>query len=89
MIRRLINKFKPKREVRMTKYLIMGTPKAISTLANRLEVIPEEYSSYALVPTDAVYMNQMGGWTSEQCDGIVYIVERNNLECRKNLMLVP
>lgn len=35
----------------------------------------KEYN-ISLVPTHYIYMNMMGGWTEEECDGVIYIVER-------------
>ena len=39
-----------------------------------------EAYNITLVPTHYIYMNMMGGWTEEQCDDVIYIVEKENTE---------
>lgn len=39
----------------------------------------KEYN-ITIVPTHYIYMNMMGGWTEEQCDDVIYIVEKEKTE---------
>lgn len=34
-----------------------------------------ENAKIEIVPTQEIYMNMLGGWTEEQCDDTVYLVE--------------
>lgn len=62
----------------ISKYIVIGTPKCISRLD--ASIIPEEYRDYELQAEPLVYANMAGGWTEEECDGVLYIVERSSNE---------
>lgn len=51
--------------------LIIGTPKALEKL--QLEKLPDNYE---LVPTYEPYIWNTPDWTHEQCDDVVWIMER-------------
>lgn len=59
------------------KYIIIGTPKAINKISKDLNKLPEHVKEYRLEATSDVYINMMGedGWTEEECDDVVYIME--------------
>lgn len=62
-----------------TKYVCFVTPKAFVTI-DVASKIPADLQDIEILPTHNVYMNMMSGWTSDECDGVAYIVEREHFE---------
>lgn len=57
--------------------MVIGTPKAINKITeeHRKQFPPV----YELLVTPYVYMNMMDGWTEEECDNVLYIVDLDAL----------
>lgn len=56
------------------QYIAYCTYKAHDKVKDAVKKLKE--CNISLVPTHYIYMNMMGGWTEEECDNIIYIVEK-------------
>lgn len=56
---------------------LIGTPKAIWTIS---QALPEKYKDFKLETTTLIYMNMADGWTVEDCDNVIYIVDENDFK---------
>ena len=58
--------------------LVIGTPKAICSITDEIrKKLPE---GYKLISTTDIYINGLVGWTPEQCDNVLYIVDEFSFE---------
>lgn len=56
------------------QYVAYCTYKAYDKAKDVIEQL--KANNITLVATYYVYMNMIGGWTEEQCDDVIYIVEK-------------
>lgn len=56
------------------QYVAYCTYKAYDKAKDTIKKL-KEYN-ITLVATYYVYMNMLGGWTEEECDDVIYIVEK-------------
>ena len=69
-----------------SKYIAFVTPKTYATLP--LDKIPEQFrNDIEILPEALIYINQMDGWTAEECDDTCYIVEREYFENNNNIWI--
>ena len=63
---------------------LLLTPKALAKMSKESkDLILQKYPEIKIEPTTMVYINMMDGWTSDECDEVVYIVDET--EFKKNL----
>lgn len=57
-------------------FYIVGTPQALDKLLKDKALKAKLPKNYILDATSWVYMNLDSGWTTEECDNVVYILNK-------------
>lgn len=53
------------------------TPKAFSKHGERLQT---QFPNVKFCQTPLVYMNELGGWTTQECDEVCYFVDQSDFK---------